>query len=450
MIVGTEPAWAYVSLPAIFTDNMVLQRDTDVKIWGWGKPLEQVTIKTSWSMDYYKTIIDNKGNWDIILPTPEAGGPYEINIQGQNEVTLRDVLIGEVWLCSGQSNMEWSANMGINNQQKAIQYADNQNIRFFTVNQRTASEPQIDLDGDGWNTCSPKTMADFSAVAYFFARRINEEMGIPVGLIQSAWGGTPAEAWVSGRIIDGDSLLAEAAKLLPEEPWGPGDPGSIFHAMISPITSFKIAGVLWYQGERNTNNPSFYKELMVTLINSWRTAWGYDFPFYFAQIAPFNGYGKDRGVLVQDAQRRTLEVPGTKMVMTSDISDRGDIHPTNKQDVGLRFANLALVYHYKIFPFEVIGPLYRSYAYERNRVRIFFDHAEGLHARDGNCNDFELAGEDGVFHPAGAKIEGGSVLVSAGNVFRPKFCRFAWRNDAVTNLFNQAGLPASCFLIQLN
>lgn len=444
-----ENALANISLPAIFTDNMVLQRETEVKIWGWAKSLEKVTLQASWSGETFETVADNYARWEIILPTPKAGGPYQITLKGYNQITLSNILVGEVWLCSGQSNMEWPAASGIDGKEEAIKNAKHPNIRFFTVQHRTATVPQIDLASEGWEICSPETMTYFSAAAYFFGKKLQEELDVPIGLIHSSWGGTPAEAWTSAQVIESDLLLARAADLLPSEPWGPGHPGSIYNAMIAPLTQFKIAGTIWYQGERNTNNAATYKETFSALINSWRAEWGYYFPFYFAQIAPFRGYGGEAGVIVRDAQRRTLELLETGMVVTSDIGDTIDIHPRNKLDVGLRFANLALKNHYKVSEKEASGPLFRTCQLEKDRVRVFFDHAEGLHIEGATCTDFELAGPDGVFHPAGAKIEGGTVLVSAGNVFQPTALRFAWSNTATPNLFNGAGLPTSCFSVKL-
>ena len=440
-----QSAVANVSLPAIFTDNMVLQRDTEVRIWGWAKPLEKVAVQASWSKDILRTVADKFARWEVMLPTPGAGGPFEITVQGYNQITLRNVLVGEVWLCSGQSNMEFTARQGILGGEEAMKNADQPNIRFFTVHHRSANEAQIDLASDGWKVCSPETMAGFSAAAYFFAKKLQEKMGVPVGLIHSGWGGTPAEAWVAGRIIEADPLLSEAANLLPDEPWGPQQAGSIYHAMIAPLTPFKIAGTIWYQGETNVNNPLTYKELFSTLIKSWRTAWGYEFPFYFAQIAPFKYGVPGVGALVRDAQRRTLEAPNTGMVVTSDIGDTLDIHPKNKLDLGLRFANLALKYHYHVLDGEVSGPLYRSFEVEKDRVKIFFDHASGLKASGGDCPFFEVAGEDGIFYPAKAEIGDGLVMVFAKQVKKPKAVRFAWRNTATPNLFNGAGLPTSCF-----
>jgi sialate O-acetylesterase len=439
-----QPVPCNISLPEIFADNMVLQQRSEVKIWGWAKTGETVLVKADWMDNAVSARADNQGKWKIILNTPEAGGPYSISLKGYNELMLKNVLIGEVWLCSGQSNMEWSAQMGVNNAEEEIDNANFPEIRFFTVYHATGSCPQDHFTG-GWTECSPETMKNFSAIGYFFARKLHQELGVPVGVINSSWGGTPAEAWMPEDVILGDKFLREAAAEQKPVPWGPVEPARIYNAMISPMIPFRIAGVLWYQGEANTVNAYAYKEILSGLIGSWRNRWEYDFPFYFAQIAPYR-YGKPfEGVEVRDAQRRVLEVPNTGMVVLSDIGDTLDIHPKNKQDAALRFANLALNRYYNKVKLEDSGPLFSGMVIEKNKAVISFDHAEGLHAAGDKISCFEIAGEDKVFHPAIARIKDGKVIVQSDQVKSPAVVRFAWSNTATPNLFNGANLPASCF-----
>lgn len=435
---------ANVTLPAIFSDSMVLQQNSEVKLWGWAKSLETVTVSTGWNDEVLTVVADNQAHWEVTLHTPPAGGPFDITIKGYNEVTLHNVLIGEVWVCSGQSNMEWSARLKINNWEEEVQNANYPNIRLFSVQHRTATSPQIDLIGH-WVACTPETMIDFSAVAYFFARKLQQEMNVPIGLINSSWGGTPAEAWIPEETIQNDKLLSDGAALLQPVRWGPVESARIYNAMIAPLIPFKIAGAIWYQGESNTANPLTYKEMMAGLITSWRQKWGDEFPFYFAQIAPYPYGPTPSGAQVRDAQRRTLEVPGTGMVVTSDIGDTTDIHPRNKQDVGLRFAMLALVNHYKKLDAVVSGPLYKSYEVQGDKIIIQFDNAEGLHARGGPLTHFEIAGKDKVYFPAVATIKNNAVELKSPLVKKPASARFAWGNTATPNLFNGAELPASCF-----
>lgn len=438
-------AFANVSLPAIFSDNMVLQRNSEVKIWGWAKAGEEISLKASWAEEEVKTRTSNQAYWEITLKTPDIRGAQEIRIKGFNELVLQNVLLGEVWLVSGQSNMEWSADSGITNAEEAITGAENKNIRFFTVTHRSAEYPQQDLGGS-WVASTPETMRSFSAVAYFFGKKLNEELDVPVGLINASWGGTPAEVWMPEEAFENNNNLTEAASLLRESQWWPHKPAKLFNAMISPLVPFKLAGFLWYQGESNTANADRYEDIFGELIKSWRQKWGEELPFYYAQIAPYN-YGEGyAGVKVRDAQRRVLSLPKTGMVMTSDIGDIQDIHPRNKLDVGLRFAKLALTEVYDVSVKGVYAPVFERLEKDGRELKIHFAHAEGLQADPSNTkSQFELAGADGKFYPATSKIRNGVVILRSREVKDPKYARFSWGNMSTSNLFNAAGLPASSF-----
>lgn len=434
---------ASISLPEIFSDNMVLQQKSDVILWGWAKTGEKVVIKADWMDSEITTNGSVQGTWRMTIKTPVAGGPYNISIKGQNEIVLKNVLIGEVWLCSGQSNMEMSA-QSIYNSEEEIRSADYPEIRFFTVGTSTSLYPQEHLSGT-WKICTPETMKPFSAIGYFFARKLHKELGVPVGIINSSWGGTPAESWMPEEAVNEDDYLREAAALQKPVPWGPVETARIYNAMISPLIPFRVNGVLWYQGEANTVNGYAYKEMLSGLINSWRSRWGYEFPFYFAQIAPYKYGKKYEGVIVRDAQRRALEVPNTGMAVLSDICDTLDIHPKNKQDAALRLANLALSRTYKKAIPQDSGPVYEKISIEKNKAVISFGYSEGLHSTGEKLTCFEIAGEDRIFYPAEAKIKDGTVIVQSKKVKEPVAVRFAWSNTAVPNLVNGAGLPASCF-----
>lgn len=436
---------ANVNLPAYFSDHMVLQQKSEVRIWGWAKPREKVEVRVGWTEETFSVQADNQAHWEVMVPTPAAGGPHQININGNNEVVIRDVWIGEVWLCSGQSNMEWPLSAGVIGAEEAIAAADHPRIRMFTVAHRTAMSPQIDLEGS-WEVSTPETVAHFSAVAFFFARKLQRELGVPVGIIHSSWGGTPAETWMPESVFKENNDLATAAAMLEPVPWGPVEPARAYHAMIAPLLTYKIAGVLWYQGEANTKNAESYADMFSTLIESWRSDWGYDFPFYYAQIAPFRYGAGNRGTLVRDAQRRVLSVPKTGMVVTSDIGDTTDIHPRNKLDVGLRMANLALSNHYQVLDETTSGPLFQRLELDGKKINVYFDHAEGLHVRNGDLQGFEVAGADGRYFPARAFIRKGRVVVLSKEVRKPVAVRFAWGNTATPDLFNGVGLPASSFI----
>jgi sialate O-acetylesterase len=440
---------ANVTLPNIFGDNMVLQRNAEVKIWGWASPKEEIKLTASWNNQEYKVVANNQAQWELKIKTPEAGGPFTIYIKGYNEVVLKNILIGEVWVCAGQSNMEMSASWGIDNGEEEMKNATNPNIRFFTVPKLTATTPQNNLLGN-WVESTPETMKNFSAIGYFFAKRLREDLkNMPIGLISSNWGGTPAEIWMPEEVVQNDPVLLENAKKLNEQEYGPRQPGRAYNAMIYPITGFKIAGTLWYQGESNVGSLVYDKTLSA-LITSWRKVWQDEFPFYFVQIAPYKtGSNNFSNVTVRNSQRKILnEVPKIGMVLTSDISDTIDIHPKNKKDVGIRLANLALAETYKVNSNLVNGPLFKNIQIEKNKAIVSFDFADGLHFKNKTSNQFELAGADGNYYPAEASIKNNQVVLSSKKVSTPTKVRFAWGNTIQPDLFNKAHLPASCFVTE--
>jgi len=440
------PLMANVSLPAVISDHMVLQQNAEVTIWGWGNPSEPITVTGSWDNKEIKTKASNLAQWQVKIQTPTTGGPYTLTVQGYNKIVIEDILMGEVWLCSGQSNIEWTTRAGIEGGAAEIQKANFPAIRFFTVPKKSADGVQLDLAGK-WVVCTPETMPDFSAVGYFFGREVHQQLNRPVGLINSSWGGTPAEVWVNSATIAGNAGLAQAAAALTEVEYGPVRPGKAYNAMIAPLIPYKIAGALWYQGESNVSNPENYAELLPALIGNWRQEWGYEFPFYFVQIAPYK-YGESAyaGVQLRDAQRRSLRVPNTGMVVISDVGNKDDIHPRNKIPVGERLANMALNKTYGKKELVPSGPLYRNMEVKGNKIKLYFDYAEpGLVAKGKELTHFEIAGSDQKFVKATAKIEGKTVVVSAKGVKNPVAVRFAWDNIAEPNLFNKAGLPASSF-----
>jgi sialate O-acetylesterase len=440
---------ANVTLPNIFGDNMVLQRNAEVKIWGWASPKEEIKLTASWNNQEYKVVANNQAQWELKIKTPEAGGPFTISIKGYNEVVLKNILIGEVWVCAGQSNMEMSASWGIDNGEEEMKNATNPNIRFFTVPKLTATTPQNNLLGN-WVESTPETMKNFSAIGYFFAKRLREDLkNVPIGLISSNWGGTPAEIWISEEVVQNDPVLLENAKKLNEQEYGPRQPGRAYNAMIYPITGFKIAGTLWYQGESNVGSL-VYDKTLAALITSWRKVWQDEFPFYFVQIAPYKtGSNNFSNVTVRNSQRKILkEVPKTGMVLTSDISDTIDIHPKNKKDVGIRLANLALAETYKVNSNLVNGPLFKNIQIEKNKAIVFFDFADGLYFKNKTSDQFELAGADEIYYPAEASIKNNQVVLSSKKVSTPTKVRFAWGNTIQPDLFNKANLPASCFVTE--
>jgi len=424
---------------------MVLQRNAEVKIWGWANPKEEVKITPSWNNQEYKVIANSHAFWTISIPTPKEAGPFIILLKGYNQITLRNILVGEVWLCSGQSNMEMNANWGIKDGEKEALLATYPTIRFFSVEKSSAETPQNNLLGK-WEECTPETMKKNSAIAYFFAQKITNNLkDVPIGMIVSAWGATAAEVWMPANVVLNDPELIKASRRANPNEYCPIEPGSTFNSMINPLIGFKIAGVLWYQGESNVGS-TVYNKTFSSLITSWRTLWKDDFPFYFVQIAPFkNGEDRYSSVQIRDFQRRTLPLPKTAMVVTSDISTTDDIHPKDKKTVGVRLANLALTNIYKTNDNLVNSPLYKSIKINKNKAIVSFDYADGLYFLNNKSDQFEMAGADGIYFEAKATIKKNNVILQSDKVEKPLKVRFAWKNDAQSQLFNIANLPASSF-----
>ena len=445
LVLFSSLSYGNVIVPAIFSDHMVLQQNEDVKFWGWASPNEEVQINPSWTEEVYKVKATSSAKWELKVKTPKAGGPYTIGISGFNEIIINDVIIGEVWLCSGQSNMEMSASWGIKNGDNEIKKANHPSIRFFKVEKSSADYPQDHIMGK-WEVCTPEIMKDNSAVAYYFALKLQDNLkNTPVGLIISAWGGTPAEIWMPEVAVSSNKAIASAADNHKPQEWGPIKPAKAFNAMIYPIIRYNITGTLWYQGESNIGSL-VYEQTLEALIKSWRSLWQDDFPFYFVQIAPYNdGFKHFGGVQIRDAQRKVANtVENTGMVVISDISPTNNIHPKNKKPVGIRLANLALKKHYKVIDGLIESPNFNKVNFKRKTAKVYFNNFDGLYMK-GNKSLFEIAGADKFFYEAKIKIKEDHVLVSSQQVRIPKYIRFAWGNFSQSNIFNKANLPASSF-----
>lgn len=439
-------SFAAVTLPAIFTDNMVLQRNSKVSVWGWANASEKVKIVGSWNpADTTVAVTGNNARWMASLTTTEAGGPYTLTVIGQNTITLQNVMLGEVWICSGQSNMEWSVNAGIANGEQEAAMANHPNIRFFHIPKIGADFPQDDCK-TSWDVCTPQTMRATSAVGYFFGRELQNNLHVPVGLIVSVWGGTPAEVWVQKDLIENDPVL-KASAYDDKAPWWPSAPGTTYNAMIAPVVPYGIAGTIWYQGESNRYRPHTYAQLMRTLIESWRKDFGKEFPFYYVQIAPYTYDDKGKAYIVREQQAKTMEVPKTGMVVVSDLVDNiKDIHPKNKLDVGKRLANWALAETYG----KPIGiyksPMYKSMKVDKNKVRLSFENAtNGLKVRGKNISHFQVAGEDRKFVEATAQLKGNEIVVYNKTVTKPVAVRFCFDETSTPDVFNKEGLPLAPF-----
>jgi len=437
---------AQIMLPALFADNMVLQQNSEATIWGWGDPASKIRVTGSWGKDTASATVSNQSTWKLKLKTPSAGGPYTLTVIGNNRVVLKNVMIGEVWICSGQSNMEWSADSRINNAEEEIARANHPDIRFFHVKKAGSERPQENCFAR-WEVCSPQTMHSFSAIGYFFGRHLNQNLHVPVGIINVSWGGTPAEVWVKKELVESDPFLKEYAGKLKDYDWWPSKPGVVYNAMIAPLIPFRIAGAIWYQGESNAGTSESYRELFKTLIQNWRHDFENDFPFYYVQIAPFAYGNESRAAWIREAQMQSMDIPKTGMVVVSDLVDNiKDIHPRNKQDVGKRLANWALGETYGMKDLVYRNPVYESMKIEKKGIRIMFANAtKGLQLKGTEPAGLEIAGDDKVFYPAKIKIEGSTILVWAKEVKAPVAVRFSFSNDAIGNLFSQEGLPVAPF-----
>lgn len=446
LFVFTLVASADVRLPAIIGDHMVLQQSTNVTLWGWCDPGEKIAVRTGWDTATYVATGTSGATWQLSLPTPKAGGPYTITIRGNNTITLNDVLVGEVWLCSGQSNMEMNMGWGLPYEKEAAAAMDKR-IRFFHIPRTTSLHPQDDVRAR-WLVCTPDEMKKFSAVGYFFGKDVAEKLDRPVGLIGTSWGGTPAEVWTPDSIVRNDPALEAAAqKLKPSNGW-PVQPGSTYNAMIYPLQNFSLAGAIWYQGESNVGTWDTYRPLLVQMIDVWRRDFQNEFPFYLVQIAPFAGYGAyPSSALLREEQAKIASHSHTGMVVIHDLVDNiNDIHPRMKKEVGQRLAALALSKTYGISGLPFRYPQYEGMEVAGNKIRIRFSGAEnGLVAKGGVLTDFYIAGEDRIFHPARATISGSSVVVRSKDVKKPVAVRFGFSNTAMPNLFSKEGLPAGIF-----
>ena len=449
---------AEVKLPAIVSSNMVLQRNSTVNLWGWADAGEKISIKASWLSESLEFEANNDGNWRIELKTTNSKEPQTIKIKSKtSEIILENILFGEVWLCSGQSNMYKSLKGGngqpIYGSTMAIAKSHNPNLRLFAVGRIGSKIPLKDLkEYNGWKQSSPDIVSEFSAVACFYGQQLQEILDVPVGIILSAYGSSPVQSWMSKESISPYqkvNLENEDITKLPNR-----IPTALFNSMINPLIPYTIKGVLWYQGESNRKEPENYKNLFPAMVKDWRTLWGIgDFPFYFVQIAPFI-YGNndafqtvDNSAFIREAQLQCLDlIPNSGIAITTDIGDKNSIHPPKKKEVAdrLLFNALNQTYGYKTIAYA--SPIFDSQDVKDGGIILKFRNAEaGLYSFNG-LEGFEIAGDDKVFYPANAKIVNrNEVFVISDDVPYPIAVRYAWRNWVEGTLFNANLLPASSF-----
>lgn len=487
---AAAPVAADVKPHALFSSHMVLQQGCQAPIWGTAAEGEKVTVRF---MDQEAAATAEGGRWMVRLGPFKAGGPATLTITGRNTVTLDDVLVGEVWICSGQSNMQWPVSLSAE-PEKTIASSDLPTIRLFTVPRAGAATPQRDIKSE-WQLCNPKTVPGFSAVALAFGRELNRALGVPIGLVNTSFGGTPAEAWTRREVLAAEPSLAPllerdaaavknydpekakadhagrlkawekiaakaklAGKKAPPQPRmapnpanNPQRPCVLYNAMIAPLVPYAIRGAIWYQGESNAGRAHEYLTLFPAMIENWRADWKQgDFPFLFVQLAPFMKIeaspAESAWAELRESQRLTThKLKDTAMAVITDVGDETDIHPKQKAPVGARLALAARALgHGENIVYS--GPEYDSMRVDGDKAILRFKHVgSGLVARGGPLTGFTIAGEDRKFHRAEARIDGSEIVVSSAAVEKPVAVRFGWANFPVVNLWNKDGLPASPF-----
>ncbi|MBF4494785.1 9-O-acetylesterase [Flavobacterium sp. MR2016-29] len=479
-------AIAQVKLPALVGDNMVLQQNSKVNLWGWASPNEKIKIQLGWQNNPVEITANPDGTWKTAVNTPQGSEkPFDVSIEASNKIILKNILIGEVWICSGQSNMYFPVGKedgtwktGVKNYEQEIQNANFPSIRLFTVLTKASQKPLDDVTGS-WKQCSPSSIKTFSAVAYFFGRDLYQNLKVPIGLISSSWGGTKAEAWTSQTVLEENPdflpILEQDAKneklfqekleiyyadLQKERIANNNDISKsqlkrpkkeenktsyvLYNAMLHPLINYTMKGVIWYQGESNAESAFLYRTLFPAMIKNWRSDWDQgDFPFYFVQIAPHKGQNPD----IREAQlMASKSVSNTGMAVTTDVGNATNIHPIDKQTVGYRLALIARSKTYNESNLAYSGPLYNHMKIKKGKIQLFFDDVEnGFKKSNEDLKEFEISGNDQIFYPAQAKIDGKTIVVSSSKVKNPVAVRFAWKAVPEPNLFNAENLPASPF-----
>lgn len=466
-LLSAVPGFTQVVLPKILSDHMVIQRELPIHVWGMAKPGETITV--TFHGESGAAQANDLGRWGLYLRPATAGGPYQMTVAGnlpeERAIVINDILVGDVWVASGQSNMEFEMYKA-STAAEDLPMASDENLRLIVIKRIAANFPQDDIQGNGWASSTPETAKNFSAAAWYFAHEIEAREHVPVGVIDSTWGGTPVEAWtrmaalgtdagLNGLFLAWSQIQEQQADIILRkalgdhsantshiESWGPA---GLYNGMIAPLTQFPIKGALWYQGESNGDfqRAPLYGHIFRTMIEDWRRQWSVgNFPFLFVQLASYKN-SSDWPTL-RDEQLKTLQLTNTAMAVAIDIGNPTDVHPTDKKTLGLRLAlaGRALGYGEQI---EFSGPIFRLATPEQGAIRAWFDHASGLTAKGGVLTGFEVAGADGKFVAATAKIENGTVVASSSDVKQPVLIRYGWDNNPACNLYNSEGLPASPF-----
>lgn len=438
-------------LPSIISDHAVMQRNSEVKLWGWCPGAWDLKIVCSWAP---QDTIHVKSNeycaWEAYIQTPDLTGPHSIRFYGWEnklEREINDILMGETWLCSGQSNMEYLMSYPVLDAGDITKAIENKNLRFFKVSKATSKYPVERIEGK-WVVCSSDTYKDFSAVAFFFGQHLNENLNIPIGLIGSYWGGTSIEPWIDQFSFNHEKELYSLSPKQHPESWTPTANSSIYNAMIHPVKNYTIAGVIWYQGEGNNERAASYGTLLDGMIRGWRNEFHRYLPFYFVQIAPWNGYADKNAAYLREQQSDVAAtLKNTGMVVVGDlVNDISDIHPSLKKQVGVRLANMVLYQTYGKKDIQPYSPQLDSIRIEKNKIVVATTAIGKLTCKDKVIRNFEVVDKEGNIYPADAKIEkNGEISVSSSKIKEPIAVRYCFANDAIPNLFDINGLPLAPF-----
>lgn len=452
-------ASAQIRLASLFTDDMVLQQQANAPIWGWATPGKTITVKPSWNSNNVTATADAVGKWKAAVQTPAAGGPFTVSISGDGTIQLKNVLIGEVWLCSGQSNMEMPMKgfkgQPIIGSNTAILHSANSNIRLYTVPRASASTPQENSKPSEWKEAAPEAVSNFSATAYYFGKELADLLHVPIGLINVSYGGSPVESWMDAKTLQAFPEIAVPGKndsiKVPNR-----TPTTLYNGMLHPVAGYGIRGMTWYQGESNYDRPDQYEKLFPAAVQQWRSEWNSgNFPFYYVQIAPYKYAqlppykvgGKYNSAYLRDAQRKALDkIPNAGMAVLMDVGEEATIHPPRKKEAGERLALLALANTYGAKGFGAESPAYDTLLVANGIAEVKFKNAPNWLTSFGKeLTQFEIAGKDQQFYPAKAVINRSSVLVSSPMVKEPVAVRYAFKDFTTGDLFSTEGLPVSSF-----
>lgn len=449
LLLFTLNAFSAIKLPAIFSDNMVLKRESTVKFWGWDTPSSNISIIVSWNQsDTIRTTCNNCARFETTMKTPKAGGPYTITVMGSNKKVVKEVLIGEVWLCSGQSNMHLCINNSYGtklNYTDEMEHANNAKIRILDTPRKGAPYPQQDSDCY-WEKCTTKTASKVSLISYFFAKKLSDRLNIPIGIVSSSWGGVPIEVLIPKSDAVSDLFIKKSAENLKEYAWWPSKPHVVYNSMIAPYVPFTFSGVIWYQGESNVPHYSNYNKLMCTLIERWRTAFQTELPFGFVQIAPF-AYGsesKGKAAYLREQQQMTVQYPMTGMVCINDlVPDVNNIHPPKKLEVSNRLANWALHKVYNDKTADIAYPQIFNVQLKGSSLVLDIIHADGLKIINKEQSGFMIADESGHFVPVTAKYNSQKkqIILKDKKVKRPLYVRYLFDDISVCTIKGGNGLP---------